>query len=128
MSALIAHIKELNAESAAWVAEDPANRCAGMLSEDESYWHAMGIYCVPQYEHHEAVTTHYDRYKEVHGIRPRWVDYHLMSTDAIWGLVEDLNREQEREAEEQRIEEEAIEATRREQESLTYNPFANLSL
>lgn len=33
-----------NAETRAWIAEDPANRGAGMMPEETSYWARMGCH------------------------------------------------------------------------------------
>jgi hypothetical protein len=43
MTALTDHIKALNAKTRAWVNEDPTNRFAGLLCEDEQHWAQYGI-------------------------------------------------------------------------------------
>lgn len=43
MNEVIAEIKRLNAETAAWLAEDPEHRAAGILTEDPEHWAEYGI-------------------------------------------------------------------------------------
>lgn len=37
------YIENINAQGAAWVAEDPANRCVGKLTTDLAHWASYGI-------------------------------------------------------------------------------------
>lgn len=50
MSTLQSHIEARNAKSAAWVAEDPENRCASMMVSDPEYWAEMGVTTVEEFE------------------------------------------------------------------------------
>lgn len=43
MNEVKAYIDNLNAQSAAWVAEDPTNRWAGELVNDPAHWAGYGI-------------------------------------------------------------------------------------
>lgn len=51
----------------------------------------------------QLAATHYDFYKDVHGIRPRWMNYDAMTEEQLEQELEQLGRE----ADAQRIEEEA---------------------
>lgn len=80
--ALVNHIQAKNAETRAWMAEAP-NRWAGIIVEDPEHWAEYGVYSVAQYEHYMAAQDHYEIYKSIHGIRPRWMDYHSMTVEEI---------------------------------------------
>ena len=43
MNEVVAYIDNLNAEGAAWVAEDPDNRFRGELVNDPAHWEGYGI-------------------------------------------------------------------------------------
>ena len=55
----------------------------------------------------QLAATHYDFYKDVHGIRPRWMNYDEMSEADLEAQLEQLGREAEvqarEEAEQQKI-------------------------
>jgi hypothetical protein len=84
---LLAHIRDLNAKSAAWVAEDPKNRCAGMLTEDPIHWNLIGVTTVEQFKHYNLANEVYDLHKLVYGFKPSY--RHLMSL-TIKELEEEL--------------------------------------
>ena len=50
----------------------------------------------------QLAATHYDFYKDVHGIRPRWMNYDAMTEEDLEKELDQLGRE----ADAQRIEEE----------------------
>lgn len=50
----------------------------------------------------QLAATHYDFYKDVHGIRPRWMNYDAMTEEELEKELDQLGRE----SEVQRIEEE----------------------
>ena len=50
----------------------------------------------------QLAATHYDFYKDVHGIRPRWMNYDAMTEEQLEQELDQLGRE----ADAQRIEEE----------------------
>ena len=52
----------------------------------------------------QLAATHYDFYKDVHGIRPRWMNYDAMTEEQLEQELDQLGRE----AEIQRIEEEKM--------------------
>jgi len=88
--ALQAHLDSAKAETLAWVAVDPNNRWGCYAVTDLAHWAEQGIYTVAQYEHHVAAAEHYDFYKEVNGIRPRWMDYDSMTTAEIEAEIQQL--------------------------------------
>ena len=44
-------------------------------------------------QHHELAESHYDLYKEVNGVRPRWIDYNAMSVADLIKEIEQLSAE-----------------------------------
>jgi hypothetical protein len=72
MIELIEHIKQLNAKSRAWVAADPANRFAGLLSEDAAHWRGYGVTDVASLEHYLLAIDVYEATKDVWGYKPNW--------------------------------------------------------
>ena len=42
-------------------------------------------------QHKRLVETHYDLYKVMHGVRPRWMDYSVLSVAELIVLVEELS-------------------------------------
>ena len=67
---LQAYIEAENAKVAAWVAEDPANRFAGMITSNPDHWADYGIFTVDQYLFSTAMSNYSDSYKGVYGMRP----------------------------------------------------------
>ena len=67
---LQAHIEAENAKVAAWVAEDPANRCAGTMVSDPAHWAQYGIFTLDQYLFEMAKSAYSDSYKSLWGMRP----------------------------------------------------------
>lgn len=49
----------------------------------------------------QLAATHYDFYKDVHGIRPRWMDYDSMTEEQLEKELEHLGREAEVQAKEE---------------------------
>lgn len=83
MNALVAHIEALNAEKAAWVAEDPTNRWAGMITTDVDHWAEYGVFTVEDYERHMIIAGIWDAYKDAYGVRPRGTDFESMSLEEL---------------------------------------------
>lgn len=90
MTDLISHIKQLNVNNQIWVDEDPDNRWAPMLSEDPEHWAWFGIYTVDQFNRYMAITEYSDVYKEIHGVRPRHINFHSLTLDEIKDLCDQL--------------------------------------
>ena len=80
---LLEHLKQMNIKSQAWIDEDPKNRWSSMITEDPKHWANYKIYTLAEFKHYMAETMHWDLFKEVNGIRPRWMNYHLMTTAEI---------------------------------------------
>ena len=107
--ALIAHIKQLNVKTEAWVAEDPGNRWGGMVTDDLEHWLGYGIETVDQYDRYEVETAHWELYRDIHGIKPRWMDYKSMTVEEIQAEVDSMvkcetERREEELAEQERVE------------------------
>jgi hypothetical protein len=83
MKDLIIHIRELNNRTRAWIAEDPANRGAGMLAEDLEHWNRYGVHTVEQFEHYMAAADYSDMYKDKYGYRPNWARLSAMSIEEL---------------------------------------------
>ena len=57
----------------------------------------------------QLAAEHYDFYKEVHGIRPRWMDYDAMTVEELEAEMAQLSKEADYVfAEEKRIQEENV--------------------
>ena len=83
MNELVAHIQKINAETLAWVAEDPNNRWASTLVEDPEHWAGYGVTTPDQFEHYMAVSDYYESYKALYGIRPNWAEINAMTTEQL---------------------------------------------
>ena len=108
MTTLAQHLKNLNAEKLAWIAEDPDNRWTGLYVEELDFWAEMGVTTVAEFKRHENETMFWEMYKEVFGCRPRHVNLKDMSDeelekelDLLGRMMEDeIKRQEEWEAEE----------------------------
>lgn len=95
MEELIKYIEAENAKSQAWMAEDSANRFAGVISTDPSHWEAYGITTVGQYRHYMTVESYIEMFKAVHGIKPRWMDFSKITVEEMesemnsWSIMMD---------------------------------------
>lgn len=92
-----------NAEARAWLAEDPENRSVGLMPEDEEYWAAQakeGLVTGADVERQDLIAHHYDYYKSVHGIRPRWINYDALSNEEIQAMINRLGEDLEDELDE----------------------------
>ena len=97
MNELLAHIKSLNAETLAWVAED-SNRWALTVTEDMAHWAELGVFTVEDYRRYNKEMALWDGYKEANGIRPRHLDLGGMSDaelDAELDMLCAANRAEE---------------------------------
>jgi hypothetical protein len=100
---LAQYIAERNAETLAWIAEDPSNRWAGLIVQDLAHWAEQGILTVRDFQRHDLICTIWDLYRDVTGMRPRHMDFDSMSFDELQAEVISLSYsaalEREREAE-----------------------------
>lgn len=114
---LAEHLAAKNAETLAWIAEDPSNRWAGLIVEDLAHWAEMGIHTVEEYKRYDLETLVWDMYKDATGIRPRHLDLKSMSLQELEDLANYCGRqieaqieadaEWERQEEEYRLQDEA---------------------
>lgn len=107
MKSLIAKIETLNAKTEAWVAEDPKNRWAGLLTTDLDHWKSMDITTGDALEHYLAVSDVYEFTKDVHGFKPSWEALKGMTLEELELEMEYLakaSKEQEERRELQKIE------------------------
>jgi hypothetical protein len=88
--ALQAHIEAKNAEALAWAAE-VEGRWTSTVVSDPAHWAEQGITTVAQYDHHMAAMTHYEVYRDIHGIKPRWIDYDSMTTEEIEEELDEMS-------------------------------------
>lgn len=88
----VEYVREQNAETRAWVAEDPENRGAMCLVEDADHWAhcANGLEVAMQL----ACASYSDWYKELNGIRPRWARFATL--DEVEAALEELAEDSER--------------------------------
>lgn len=80
---------EINAKTREWLAAGEG-RWAGFISEDPAYYAKYGIHTGLDLARDMAAGEHSDRYKDEHGIRPRWVRYSELSLNEIEELLEEL--------------------------------------
>lgn len=105
---LAQYIAQRNAETLAWIAEDPSNRWAGLIVEDLAHWAEQGILTVRDFQRHDLICTIWDLYRDVTGMRPRHMDFDSMSFEeleaevaSLWRMAEaDAEREAEMQAQE----------------------------
>ena len=71
---LAQYLRERNAATEAWVAEDPDNRWAGTYSEDLAHWAEIGVLTMRDFLRYEMETQYSDLHKDAYGFRPRGVN------------------------------------------------------
>lgn len=96
---LAQYLADRNAATLAWIAEDPDNRWAGLITEDLSHWAEMGIYTVAQFERYDLETLVWEMYKDATGFRPRHLDLKAMSDEELRKEADYLGRQIERQIE-----------------------------
>ena len=68
-----------------------------LMPVDEAYWAEQaghGIKTGADVIRRDAIQTYSDVYKDIHGIRPRWVDFESMTTKEIEDMLLHLMREE----------------------------------
>ena len=83
MLELIKEIKARNVKTKAWVAEDPANRWAGLYPEDEAHWIERGVTTLEALERSELEEYIYDAHKTAFGVKGRHYDFAAMSLQEL---------------------------------------------
>lgn len=107
----IALQQHIETENAKWIAQCEARGATfyTTIISTPTHWEGYGITTIEQYERHSIIGSIWDCYKEVNGIRPRWMNLDNMSMDELREiesrLLSDMQREHE---EEERISEAAI--------------------
>lgn len=100
---LAQYLAQRNAETLAWIAEDPDNRWAGLIVEDLAHWAEQGVLTVRDFQRHDLICTIWDLYRDVTGMRPRHMDFDSMSFEELEAEIVSLSYaaalEREREAE-----------------------------
>ena len=64
-----------------------------VLCTDLEHWISNDVNSVDELEHTLAQACHYDFYKEIHGIKPRWILYSKMTTEEINKDIKSLEAE-----------------------------------
>lgn len=81
--ALSAYLVNLNAQA-------KENGSPFEIVTDLDHWASYGVYSVEEFELYDARCTLCDLYKEVNGIRPRWMNIWEMSLEAVNAELESL--------------------------------------
>lgn len=105
MNELLAHIRNLNAKTAAWVAEDPKNRMAGMLIEESDHWSSIGITTVEEFTRYNLSMEVYDLHKAVFGFRPNYAHLKSLTVKELEAELSFLNRAWETERKDRAVRE-----------------------
>ena len=109
MQELMAHIKAENEKTRAWVAEDPANRWAGLYIEDEAHWRERGITNMVDFERDSLATYIYEGHKDAFGVKGRHYDFDSMSLEELRAEADYISRSVKEQMElEARMEAEAV--------------------
>ena len=54
-------------------------------------WREQGINTPPELDHYLASEAYINMFKEENGIKPRWIDFSLLTTDQINAMIDDLH-------------------------------------
>jgi hypothetical protein len=117
MNDLMSHIRQLNAKTEAWVAENPQNRFATGLVEDEAHWAEYGVKTPAQLEHYLLVVDVFEQTRNVWGYKPHWGALMASTTDQLKAEMVQLNRvcvaQRKQEVESRRLEKKLRRASHR---------------
>lgn len=86
---LAQYLRDRNAATEAWVAEDPANRWAGLYTEDLAHWAEIGVLTMRDFIRYEMESQYSDLHKDACGFRPRDIN---LSEWTYEELVEETDR------------------------------------
>lgn len=106
MKELLEYVAYLNVRSRMWVNEDPENRWSSEMPEEAEHYAGRGIFSVEDYELESMRTNFWELYKEVNGVRPRWMPVWEMSAEELEPEIARLERQAEVVFEEERLYEE----------------------
>jgi hypothetical protein len=115
METLAEYIARKNTATLAWIEEAPGERWSTLIAPAD-YWNSQGIFTVEEFELDSARSTLWDFYKDVHGIRPRWMNVWSMTLEECEKMIASLERDWE-DAEEDREREHAFYAELEKQEA-----------
>jgi hypothetical protein len=103
-------IIETFAPTAAEEAEKVNAQAGVSLVTDPAHWEEYGIHTGEELAKHLLASTYSDYYKDLHGIRPRWMADKIksMSVEEIQTLIDDLDKEAETMAADEKWEEENL--------------------
>lgn len=96
---LAQYIAQRNAETEAWIAEDPDNRWAGLIVDDLAFWAEQGILTVKDFNRHNLECTIWDLHRDVYGTRPRHLDFKSMSYEELASECDRLGEQLARQVE-----------------------------
>ena len=96
---LAQYLRERNAATEAWVAEDPNNRWAGLYTEDLAHWAEIGVLTMRDFLRYEMETQYSDLHKDAYGFRPRGVNLSEWSYEELAEETDRLCRYMESQAE-----------------------------
>jgi hypothetical protein len=99
LSAFIAHI---NAPAAARAAADP-NVCVFLLCDDVEMWNERGVTTPEELDCYLMRGEISDRFKSLHGFRPRFMGLNTMTADELMAELADIRDEEEAEWEWEKI-------------------------
>ena len=78
-------------------AEEEANKINSetgiSLVTDQTFWEERGISTGEELAKHMLTSTYWDYYKELHGFRPRWMDFSKMSIEDVQAELDALDAE-----------------------------------
>jgi hypothetical protein len=124
---LMNHIKNRNAQTRAWVAEE-RGRWASTYVEEPEHWAARGILTLDDFRRDQLIANIWDAYKELNGFRPRYLNMDAMSTDDLDAFYADLCEQSRALIAQERKEQARAESYRGEnQPDLAHNPFTALA-
>lgn len=106
MKTLEQHIEDLNAKAQQWMTEEPG-RWASEYHTDMDHWAEMGVETPSQFDRYMNECNYWDLYKDMHGIRPRWVKFSELSDAEVETMFQDLCNQLESENAQMAAEEEA---------------------
>jgi uncharacterized protein with GYD domain len=95
MKTAIDKVKELNDKTRAWIAEDPDNRGAGLLTEDAAHWSEMNIHTYEDMEHYLLVSDVYEGTKDVYGYKEDWSRLDAMSNEELEEMCNAISKSAE---------------------------------
>ena len=98
---LLEHIKNINAKSKKWMAENPGS-WAGMVPEDIKFWNDQGIFTVEDYERDSLITSVYEMHKDAYGVKGRHYNFKEMSNEQLEAELDHLCKVAKESAEEEK--------------------------